>query len=265
MKFKKLIYSLLVVSLGTLTIGCTTTKEPAKKEEKPVSITISAASSLKNVLTDAKTEFEKQNKNVKININFGASGALRKQIEEGAPVDIFVSADSSNVAALKDKKLVDEDSVKTITSNKIVLIGSKDSNIKIKDLSELPNLTFKNIAIATPETAPAGFYSKESLNYYKVFDKIKSKIVYGKDVQTALSYVESGNAELGMVFYSDAKSSKNSKVLLEVPSNTHSKISYDCGIISTSKEKDTCKKIISFFTSDKGQSILEKYGFSPIK
>jgi len=227
------------------------------------SITISAASSLKEFLDEAKKDFYKSNPEITLTINFGASGTLKKQIEEGANVDLFISADAKNVTDLKDKNLLEISSVKNIASNALALVVNKKYSNKINNLSDLPQNASK-IAIATPEKAPAGTYAKESLTNLQIFDKIKNKLVYGSDVKTTLTYIENGDVDAGIVFLSDTLTLKECIKKEVVPTTSHKPILYSLGIVSSSKEKEACKKFSDFLCSKQGQTLIKKHGFIPI-
>lgn len=232
---------------------------PAPKVE---TITVSAAASLKDSLTEIQKQFEADNKNIQLQFNFGASGTLSKQIQEGAPVDLFMAADTKSVADLDAKNLVVKKSIKNLLANEIVLLVHKDYKDRIKSLNDLSKEGARNIALGTPESVPAGAYAKESLTYYNLWPTVSGKVVYGKDVKQVMTYVESGNAMAGIVYSTDAKLAKNSVVAQVIPAASHKPILYASAVISNSKHQVAAQKALDYMSQSKAQEIFKKYGFT---
>lgn len=228
-------------------------------------VTISAAASLKESLTEIQKKFQAQNKNIKLQINYGASGTLQKQIENGAPVDLFLSADKKNVDELSAKSQVEKKSIKNILSNTVVLLVNKSHSNTIKSVNDLTKSSVKRISVGSPEFVPVGIYTKQSLQYLKVWDKVKGKIVYGKDVKQVLTYIESGNVAAGFVYGSDAKTAKKSVVKQVLSSKSHKPIIYTGAVISSSKQKAAAQKFLTYLSTKENQSIFKKYGFASVK
>ncbi|HDY9527648.1 TPA: molybdate ABC transporter substrate-binding protein, partial [Staphylococcus argenteus] len=188
MKMKHIIA--IIMTLCLVLAGCSNSNESkdSKKESadngKKQEIQIAAAASLTDVTKKLESEFKKEHKNADIKFNYGGSGALRKQIESGAPVDVFMSANTKDVDALKDKNKA-HDTYK-YAKNTLVLIGDKDSNYKsVKDLKGNDKL-----ALGEVKTVPAGKYAKQYLDNNNLFKDVENKIVYAKDVKQVLNYVE---------------------------------------------------------------------------
>ena len=257
---KKVTWFLLVIcTVSFIFYGCGTKSK--NNAEKEVSLTISAAASLKEVLNEVKADFEKENKNIKLNINFGASGDLRAQIEKNAPVDIFISADSKNFDKLVTANLADKDTRTQVTSNSLCLVFDKKNKDNIKDIKDITKDVVGKISIGTPETVPAGNYAKQSLEHYNIFKNVESKIVYGNNVKTVLSYVEKGNVDCGAVFLSDTKSMADNLTYILIDDSSHKPIEYIGGVISSSTKKEQSKKLLDYLTSKKGKDAFNKYGF----
>ncbi|MEG1255593.1 molybdate ABC transporter substrate-binding protein [Clostridium sp.] len=256
---------LIAILLAVVTIvGCSSEKgsQGGKKDDaskKKQEIIISAAASLKETMEEIKKVYEKDN-NVNLTLNFGASGALQKQIEEGAPVDIFISAGQKQFKALEEKNLIEEGSKKDIVENELVLIVNNKYKDKITSIEDLEKLE-GHIALGEVGSVPAGQYAEESLNYYKKLDKLQDKIVYAKDVKQVVSYVESGEAVCGIVYKSDAMHIKESSIVVTFDTSSHKTISYPGGVIATSEIKEASGEFLDFLVSDKGKEILKQYGF----
>lgn len=250
----------VIISIGGL-VGCSGSDAPedtAKKSE-PVEITVSAAASLTEALNEIETLYEEESGN-EVSMNYGSSGALQKQIEEGAPTDLFISAGKKQMDALSEAGLVKGDSIKDLLGNKLVLIVSEEYADKIKTVEDLLNTDGK-IAIGEVETVPVGQYSQESLENLNVWGSIQDKIVFAKDVKAVLSYVESGEAVAGIVYKSDAVGMKSGKVAEEIDPSTHKEIVYPEGIVESTEHEDAVKGYMEFLDKEESTKIFEKYGF----
>ncbi|MEG0308598.1 MAG: molybdate ABC transporter substrate-binding protein [Clostridium sp.] len=254
---KKLKYLMVILLIGSVLGGCD--RVDSDKNNKKQEIIISAAASLEEVMKEIKTVYEKDN-NIILTFNFGASGSLQKQIEEGAPVDIFISAGEKQFKALEEKNLIVEGSKKTIVENELVLIVNNEYKDKITDINDLEKLE-GYIALGEAGSVPVGQYAEEALNYYNQWDKIQDKIVYAKDVKQVVSYVESGDAVCGIIYKSDAMHIKESSIVVTFDNSSHKTIIYPGGLIGASKEKDESLKFLDFLGSNEGKEILKQYGF----
>lgn len=264
----KKLYSLFfsMMLLGLVVSGCSS-NEQAKKSatqkqevsQKNVELTISAAASLQDALNDIKANFEKAHPNVKINYNFGASGALQQQISQGAPVDLFFSAAEDKFNTLVQEGLIDKNQGKDVVGNELVLVVPKDSNKGIQSFDELTKAD--KISIGTPEAVPAGQYGKETLENLNVWKAIEGKVVYGKDVRQVLSYVETNNVDAGIVYKTDALTSKMVNIVATAAENTHDPIIYPLGVIKNSKQPKEAKEFYEYLQNDESMKILEQYGF----
>lgn len=223
-------------------------------------VSVFAAASLTDALKDIAAAYEKQSSD-KIVFNFGASSLLERQIEEGAPADIFFSADEAKMDALASKGLVVSETRKSRLSNSLVIITSADSRLQITSPAELTNASIRRIALADPKAVPAGVYSKAFLEKEKLWRQIESKVVPVDNVRAALAAVESGNIEVGIVFKTDAAISKKVQVAYEIPAATGPKISYPLAITKNAKQVESAKKFVDYLNSDAAANIFEKYGF----
>lgn len=243
--------------------GCGGSKELPKAETEPVNLTVSAAASLKDAVGELKTIYEKQHTDVTITNNLAASGTLQKQIEEGAPADLFISAGKSQMDALSQKGLIIEESRKDLLGNEMVLIAGKDS--KLTGFDGLTDPSIEKISIGTPETVPAGKYAQEALISLKLWDQLQSKIVQAKDVRQVLTYVETGNVDAGLVYRTDAIVGKDIKVISAAPEGSYKSIVYPIAIIKSTKYQKQTEEFVKFLQTDEAVKVFEKYGFKVIK
>lgn len=228
-------------------------------------IMISAAASLKDVMLEIKKSYETDNKGDKLIFNFGGSGALQQQIENGAPVDIFISAAQKQIDELDKKNLLIKTSKVNLLKNEVVLIVPINSKLSVKSFKDLTNNKISNIGIGEPKSVPAGQYSLEIFNKLGITEKINSKLVYGKDVRTILSWVETGNVDAGIVYKTDAISSDKVKVVSTAPKDSHAPVIYPVAIIADSKVQNESKKFLNFLKSKKATELFIKFGFTPVK
>ncbi|HEX3029366.1 MAG TPA: molybdate ABC transporter substrate-binding protein [Clostridia bacterium] len=257
MKRKKLLPIFLLIAF----IISITFSSAYAKSEKSVTLTISAAASMTDVMKDISNMYKKEKPNVTINFNFGSSGSLQKQIEQGAPADVFISAGVKQMNILRSEKLVISETVKNLVLNDAVLIVNKKPSVHVKGFKDLVNDDVKVIALGEPKSVPSGQYAEQIFNYYKILDKVKAKAVYGKDVREVLTWVEQGNADAGVVYKTDAMSSNKVKIVEIAANDTHSPILYPAGVVSASKNISAAKDFMKFITGAKAKAIYKKYGF----
>lgn len=231
-----------------------------QSSDKATELTISAAASLKDALEELKSVYEESNSNVKLTYNFGSSGSLQQQIEQGAQVDVFISAATKQMDALSEKGFLLEDTRKDFLENKIVLVVPSDST-DIKGYNDLSSDKVKNIGLGEPSSVPVGQYAKEVLEYLTIFDSIKSKVVYGKDVKEVLAWVETGNADAGIVYETDAMISNKVKIVERAPKGSHKPVYYPAAVIKDTKKKEAAIDFITYLYSSDAKPIFEKYGF----
>ncbi|WP_223069449.1 molybdate ABC transporter substrate-binding protein [Paenibacillus caui] len=241
----------------------TKTGSTASSGKEPVELLISAAASLTESLDELKTIYEADHSNVKLTYNFGASGTLQQQIEQGAPADVFLSAGTKQMNSLLKEGYIAPDLTKNFLTNELVLIVPQNGSVQIDSLEDLNDSQVGNIAIGTPESVPAGKYAEQTLTFYKLWDGLAPKLVQTKDVKQVLSYVETGNADAGFVYKTDAASSKGVKIVLSTDPESHDAIEYPAGVIKDSKHPEEAKAFYDFLLSDKAQQVFEKYGFTP--
>lgn len=224
-------------------------------------ITVSAAASLTNAFTEIKAAFEKQNPGVKVTTNFAASNPLLKQIETGAPVDVFASADQATMNKAAAQKLIVEKSRVNFAANSLVLIIPADGKLVPKDAAALTAGAYSRIAIGNPDSVPAGRYTREVLQYLNLWDKLTPKFVMGESVRQVLDYVVRGEVQAGFVYGTDAKQG-GEKVRIVEEMQGKTRVTYPIAVLERSKEKKDAQAFVDFVVSPAGQAILAEYGFS---
>ncbi|MGL5655584.1 MAG: molybdate ABC transporter substrate-binding protein [Fusobacteriaceae bacterium] len=219
---------------------------------KDKEISISAAASLEPVIKKIIAEYSKENK-VEIIGNYGGSGTLRKQIENGAEVDVVFFADKENYDILKKKNLVSNEKLNINISNTLVFVGDKG----IKSLSEIKN---EKIAIGDPKTVPVGRYAMEYINAEGYAEKLKDNIVYGKEVRAVTNYFDLGEVEYAIIYKTELAKLKKKFVVSEIDPTKYTNIEYSSGIL-LGKDSNEVKKFYSFFNSEIAKKIFEDAGY----
>ncbi len=227
-------------------------------------ITVSAAASLTNAFKEVGAAYEKANPQDKVDFNFAASGVLMQQMKNGAPVDVFASADQETMDDAKKFKLMDEKSIHNFVVNKLVLIEPIASNKKLKSLADLKSSHVEKIAVGKPETVPAGRYTKAAMEKANLWKTLEPKIIYTQNVRQAVDYVARGEVDAGLVYQTDAFQFKN-KVKIDAQIPTVNPIVYPIGITKSSDNAKAASNFIAFVKGSTGQAILKKYGFESAK
>ncbi|XXQ69334.1 molybdate ABC transporter substrate-binding protein [Neisseriaceae bacterium B1] len=223
-------------------------------------VTVSAAASLKDAFGDIARAYEKQYPQDKIKLNTAASGVLLRQIEQGAPVDVFASADQATMDKAAQKQLIQAQTRRNFVRNSLVLVTPKNSSLKLKTLADLQQNSVKKIAIGKPESVPAGKYAQDALQKAKLYDTLKSKYIYTQNVRQASDYVLRGEVDAGFVYRTDAQLKQHSlNIVAEVP--TTPAVVYPIAVSQSSKNAAEAKRFTDFILSAQGQQILQRYGF----
>lgn len=260
---KLLILGALLLFVVTVVAGCGGTAEQPQTNAEPVNLMVSAAASLQDATGELKSIYEAQNANVTLTFNLASSGALQKQIEEGAPADLFISAGKPQMDALAGKGLIVDASRQDLLGNELVLIAGKDS--KITGFEDLTDAGVDKISIGTPETVPAGKYAQEALTSLKLWEQLQTKIVQAKDVRQVLTYVETGNVDAGLVYRTDAIAGKDIKIVTAAPEGSYQPIVYPMAVIKSTKHQKETEAFATFLKSEEAVRVFEKYGFKVLK
>lgn len=226
-------------------------------------IQVSAAISLKDALGVLKDIYERKTPGVEVQFNFGSSGMLQKQIEQGAPVDLFISAGKKQVDELAAKGLIVPETRTDLLGNEIVLVVAEEKKGVIRTFADLADKA-GSISVGQPETVPAGKYGKETLVSLNLWDKVDKKVMFAKDVRQVLTYVESGNMDAGLVYVTDALVMKNGVVAATAPKGSHSPIVYPAAVVKDSRQKAAAGKLLAFLKTPAASKVFAKYKFIPL-
>jgi molybdate transport system substrate-binding protein len=225
-------------------------------------IIVSAAISLKNAFEEIGKLFEGKYKGVKVSFNFGASGDLVRQIEGGAPVDVFASAAQKDMDEAEKKGLIVPDSRVNFAGNSIVLIIPADSKIRIQTFQDLGLNQVGKIAAGNPKTVPAGRYAEEVFVHFKLLPAIKEKLVYAEHVRQVLDYVARGEVDAGVVYSTDAMvRAKDIKLVVVAPEESHRPVIYPAAVVTKTGKQGLAKAFVTLLASEEAGKVLEQYGF----
>ncbi len=227
-------------------------------------LVVSAAASLTDAFNEIVPAFEKENPGVKLVMNYAASGALFNQIEQGAPADVFASANQKWMDKAKESGFILPDTRVTFAQNSLVISTPKDNPAKVASLDDLTADRVKTIGIGTPKTVPAGQYAQGALEKAGLWEKLSKKFIFGESVRQVLDYLSRGEVDCGFVYKTDAvKAGDAVAIITEVP--LEKPVSYPIAVLKQSKEQDMGKKFLAFIMSPAGQKILESKGFKAAK
>lgn len=223
-------------------------------------ITVSAAASLTDAFKELGPKFEAVRPGATVRFNFAASGVLLQQIGQGAPVDVFASADQETMNRGAEQKLVDSATRRNFASNSLVLIEPARDGVGLKSLQDLAGASVKKIAIGKVATVPVGRYTKQALDGAKLWTVLEPKFVQADSVRQVLDYVRRGEVEAGFVYRTDAAvMGEQVKVVLAPPG--HAPVSYPIAVVADSAQKALAGEFIAFLSSDAAQAVLARHGF----
>lgn len=223
-------------------------------------VRVSAAASLGDVLKEIDVLFEKQS-GIAVELNLGASNALARQIEEGAPVDVFFSADLAKMEGLAAKGLVEKSTQESQLSNALVVVVPSDSSLKLESPQDLAGEAVKKIAVGDPKAVPAGIYAREWLGKINLWSAVEPKLVATESVRAALAAVAAGNAEAGIVYKTDAAISPKVKVALQVTGPEAPQITYPMALLKEASRAAAGRRYLEFLDSQEAKALFEKAGF----
>jgi len=222
-------------------------------------VTVFAAVSLTDSLKQIAADYEKTSGD-KIVFNFAASGTLARQIEAGAPADIFFAADESKTDALEKKGLLASGTRKSLLGNMLVIVTTPDA-VAVHVPADLTNAAIQHIALGDVKIVPAGTYAKVYLEKIGVWPAVESKVVPCVSVRAVLAAVESGNVDAGFVYKTDAAISKKVKVAFEVPAADAPNISYPLALLKDAPQPDAAKNFMAFLDSETATAVFKQFGF----
>ncbi len=251
------VLSIILTALCISACGLDTGREDKQKVKE---VTVFAAASLTDAAEDIKEIYEAGNPDVQLVFSFGASGALRSQIEEGAPADVFISAAQDHMDALEDEGRIVNGSRYDLLKNKVVLVVPADSNKEISSFEDIEKAEM--IGIGEPESVPAGKYALQVLKSLGLYEDVKEKFNYGSDVRAVLTWVEEGEVDCGIVYATDAYTSEKVKIVDEAPEGSAERILYPVCLIKGGKNEYTAMAFTDFLKGREAMAVFEKYGFS---
>lgn len=232
--------------------GCRKAQHPA--------LTLSIAASLQDAIIEVESSYQHDRGQVDFRNNFGASGTLAREIEQGAPVDAILSAGTKPIEDLQAKGLLVAGTRIDLLRNALVLIAPQDS--KLAGFDDLAGPAVRLVAMGDPASVPAGQYGLETLNELHLYDKIKSKVVLGKDVRQVLTYVESGDVDAGLVYATDARIATKIRVVAVAPEASHHPIVYPVAAVAGSRNQQPVRDFVAYLDSPAARAIFIKHGFT---
>lgn len=225
-------------------------------------ITVFAAASLAEALKELAPAYEEATGD-KLRFNFGASGVLARQIIEGAPADVIVSADELRVDQLEKAGLLAVGTRRTILANQLVVVLANEGGAPVATLADLAKVEVKRIAIGEPTTVPVGTYAREHLQKMGLWAQLTGKCVPLDNVRAVLAAVEAGNADAGFVYKTDALISKKVRIAVTVPVGEGPKITYPVAALRDAKEPAAAAKYVAFLAGVEAQAVFARFGFLP--
>lgn len=245
--------------------GLTAFGQGIAADAAPPAITVFAAASLTNALQDIGDAFTKSS-SIPVKFSFAASSALARQIESGAPAEVFVSADLAWMDYLEQRKLIQPQSRHNVIGNRLVLIVPADSLATLKIEPGFPlaaALGKQRLATGDPDSVPVGRYAKQALTKLGVWDSVADHLVRADSVRSALAFVDRGEAPFGIVYETDALIDKNVRMIDVFPPDTHAPIVYPVAL--TMAAKPDAARFVAFMRSPAGGAIFKSYGFAPLQ
>jgi molybdate transport system substrate-binding protein len=254
-----LLRSLLFLAVLTATVWTAPSAQAA-----PETVTIAAANSLKDAFRKILPLFESQNKDINVRIIYGPSQTLSKQIEEGAPIDVFLPSQVEEIDQLEKKGLVIQGTRRVYAGTSLVLIAGTELPAPIASVQDLRTTLIRYIAVGDPKTSSVGKVAAQYLKYSKLDSQLKSQLVYGEHSQAVLDLVAKGEADLGVVYRTDAVSNKKIRILDEAPVDSHTPVHYGVAAVWTAKNISGAGDFINFLGTPKIQALLQDHGFDRI-
>jgi molybdate transport system substrate-binding protein len=251
----------VVTTIVVLTLLATLVFEWAchRSTSQPPELTVAAASDLSNSFQEIGRQFEATHK-IKVTFSFGSSGLLTRQIENGAPMDLFAAANVDYINQLEQKGLIVPGTKAIYARGRITLWTTADSPLKIEKLADLTRPEVKRIAIANPDHAPYGLAAQQALQSAGIWEAVKPKLVLGDNIRQTMQYAETGNVDVSIVALSLSQESKGRWAL--IPEEMHKPIDQGLAVMKTTPNEAAAREFASFVTGPEGRAILGKYGFS---
>jgi molybdate transport system substrate-binding protein len=219
-----------------------------------------AAASLSDALKEIAAAYGKAAGD-RLALNLGGSSTLARQIEEGAPADLFLSADEAKMDALEERKLLLPGTRRSLLSNTLVVVVPCDSTLEISGPADLAAPSIRALALAEPRSVPAGIYAREYLTRKGLWSRLRGRVVPTENVRAALAAVEAGNVDAGIVYRTDAGISQEVRIAYEVPRAEAPAISYPFAVLAGSEHKAAARRLLDYLASPAALAVFRKYGF----
>lgn len=227
-------------------------------------MTLSAAISLKDATEALGRTFMDAHPGVTLRYNFGASGDLQKQIEAGAPVDLFLSAGQRQMDALEKQKLILVETRRAFARNVLVVVKPADSTVDITRPADLAEARVTRLAIGNPKSVPAGQYAEESLRALGLWDRVQPKLVFAENVRQVLDYVARGEVDAGFVYSTDsAIRPQGVKEAFRAPDDSYRPVVYPGAVVADSKQAALARAFLDLLSGEHGRAVLARFGFQP--
>ena len=226
-----------------------------------VTLTVAAAASLHEAVMELDSLYRADHPDIAVRATFGASGALRQQIEQGAPVDVFISASERHVDALQQAGRADPRSRRVLAGNELVLVVPASSTT-VRGFADLASPGVRRVAIGAAASVPAGEYAEQLLHALGIADAVKAKAVYAQNVRQVLAYVERGEVDAGIVYRTDAMASRAVRVAATAPAGTHSPITYPLVLVTGGAHPEQARAYAAFLLGPRGRQVLARHGFT---
>jgi len=225
-------------------------------------LNVFAAASLSDALKELAPAYEAMSGD-RLRLNLGASSVLARQIREGAPADVFFSADEAKMDDLAKAGLIAAETRRTLLSNTLVIVVHAERGAAVTTLADLATAAVRRLALAETQTVPAGIYAREYLRKTGWWDKVSGKVVPTENVRACLAAVESGNADAGIVYQTDALISRKVRIAHAIPVSAGPKIAYPVAVTAETKHGEAARRFVAFLASEQGRAVFAKYGFLP--
>ncbi|HEY7041732.1 MAG TPA: molybdate ABC transporter substrate-binding protein [Methylomirabilota bacterium] len=227
-------------------------------------VTVSVAISLKDAIEELGRGFSAAHPGVTLRYNFGASGDLQKQIEAGAPVDVFLSAALRQMDELEKKSLIVVATRRAFARNVLTVVKPADSRVDIAKAADLLEASVGKIAVGNPKSVPAGQYAEESLRALGLWDRLKPKLVFAENVRQVLDYVARGEVDAGFVYTTDAATrAQGVKEAFRPPDDTYRPVIYPGAVVAASRQPALGRAFLDLLESPPGRTVLGRFGFQP--
>ena len=241
--------------------GCGQDAKPPGDANAGGEITVSAAASLRDAFQEIGKQYEARYGR-RVSFNFGASGALQKQIEAAAPVDVFASAGAQQMDALADKNLIDRDTRRDFARNELVIVTPRDGAASVSSFPDLEAAAVRRVAVGNPRTVPAGQYAGQVFDRLGLAAKLQPKLVLAEDVRQVLDYVVRGEADAGVVYRTDAQGAGDAvRIAASAPEGSHDPVLYPIAVVRESRNGEAARAFVELVTGAEGQAVLRRYGF----